>query len=85
MDSVEYKGHELAPAPYQLRASEEWEVRVSITRHNDAQRESREKVVCARNRAASRDEAERQAIAFGNKVIDGLHKDVSLEDLSSPD
>lgn len=82
MSSVEYNGYELSPAPYQLPETDEWEVRVSITRHHDARGESLEKTVTASNRAGSREEAERSAIEFGKEIVDGKHGDVSLDDLS---
>jgi len=81
MATVEYKGFELSPAPYQLTDTEKWEVRVVITRHHDSRGKTLEKTCTAENTCDTREEAEALAIDFGRKIIDGECPGLSVNEL----
>ena len=81
MPTIEYKGFEISPSPYQLRDTSEWTVRVTITKHHEIRGETLEKQVTASNTFKSKAEAERHAIEYGKQVIDGKHVTVSVDDL----
>ena len=81
MTTVDYKGFEISPAPYQLRDSGEWELRVVIRRHHDARGETLEKPFTGKQTYKSKEEAEAHAIKLGKQIVDGHYPDFSIDDL----
>ena len=79
MSIVKYKEFELSPSPYQMKATGEWSVRVTITRHHDRRSETLEKQYSAKNTYPERNDAERHSIEFGKRIIDGLQPGMSVD------
>ncbi len=82
MESVQYKGYELSPAPYQLADSGEWELRVVVTKHHDSRGETLEKPFSGKSTFKTREEAEIHSVEFGRQIIDGKYPEFTLNDLS---
>jgi hypothetical protein len=81
MSIVKYKGFELSPSPYQMKATGEWSVRVTITKHHNSRSETLEKRYTATNTYPERLDAERHSIEFGKRIIDGLQQGLSVDEL----
>lgn len=81
MSTVKYKDFELSPSPYQMKATGEWSVRVTITKHHDSRGETLEKQYSATTTYPERVDAERHAIEFGKRIIDGLQPGMSVDEL----
>lgn len=80
MGHASYKGFEISPAPGQLESGQ-WSLYVVITKHHDSRGETLECPYSAANTFDTREEAERAALEFGMKVIDGLIPRLSVDKL----
>lgn len=80
--SINYKGFVLSPASQQLSETEDWVLRITITKHHDSRGETLEKIYTGNNTFSSKAEAEVHSIEFGKQIIDGKFQDSSIDELS---
>ena len=67
MQSIIYKGYEITPVSQQLSGSNEWTLRVSITKHRDSENVTNDQVFDANNTSPTENEAETASIEVGKK------------------
>jgi len=79
--SITYKNFEISSATEQLVHSGRWPLRVSIIRHRDAEGFTNQTFFDAGNTFETKDEAERESIIFGRKIIDGEVSGLSADHL----
>ncbi len=79
MPTLNYKGFDISPASQQRTDSGEWTVRVCIT--NNTSTGVNEWFFDAPKAFSGKDEAEKQSVIFGKKIVDGEVPGYSVEGL----
>ena len=79
MPTLNYKGFDISPASQQRTVSGEWSVRVCITNHTGGSVDKR--FFDAPKAFSGKDEAEKQSVIFGKKIVDGEVPGYSVEGL----
>lgn len=74
---VMYKGYKIESLPYQLADSKEWAINIYIWLDKDGNLISRN--FTAKNTYSSREEAIKNCIIFGRKIIDGEYDNLSVK------
>lgn len=75
-----YKGFDISSASHQIGDSGKWTVDVVITAHKGDQTIDR-KFAAKNVLRPSKDEADRDALAMGRRIIDGEVAEVSMDDV----
>ncbi len=81
MQVIAYKGYEIESEAQKLKHRDEWTLKVTIIKHDDGRRETRQRPFSASNTFPTREEANAEAIRLGKKIIDGNVQDMSVDDL----
>ncbi len=79
MPTINYKGFDINPASQQRAVSGGWTVRACITNHTSTG--ENEWFFDAPTTFSSKDEAEKQSVIFGKKIVDGEVPGYSVEGL----
>jgi len=79
MPTLNYKGFDINPDSQQRAVSGEWTVRACITNHTSAG--VNECSFDAAKTFSSKDEAEKQCLIFGKKIVDGEVPGYSMDGL----
>jgi len=80
MPTLNYKGFDITPSSRQRTVSGEWSVRVCITNHTGG--DVNKRFFDAPKAFSGKDEAEKQSVIFGKKIVDGEVPGYSVEGLT---
>lgn len=72
MEEISYKGYLIHPAPYQLRDTGKWTIKLYISRR--ISRDIKEKAFSAANTFDTKEEAIQHCINLGRQIINGEHE-----------
>lgn len=75
---VPYKNYVIKPATMRIKDENKWSTHVFIVKNGNG---SRMKDFHANNTFDTKEDAEKHCVIFAQQIIDGKHKDLSLEDL----
>lgn len=76
---IYYKGYVISAAPYQLAETGKWAIKVNIEKHTATGVKSRPFI--ASNTFDTKEEAVEQCLIYGQNIIDGGVKGLSIDDL----
>lgn len=75
-----YHGYQVESGSHK-RSGNEWQVAVVITKHDDLQGKSFEQTFTVERYCPTKEEADREALELGRRIIDGDVAGMSVEDL----
>ena len=81
MEAIEYKGYEIKPSTQQRTESGQWTLRVLITKHRCTEGVTNEQFFDTAVTFDEKEEAEKQAIIYGKKIVDGKIPSVNVSQL----